>query len=89
MARFGFLVIGVAFAAHCGTWHLRTTTRDRTSTSALEVWSLNHWTAWEVPQHHFSFPILHFSFMWFSPLEILHSICPSSGLKILLPIIYS
>ena len=31
-------------------WDLSSPTRDRTHTPALEVWSLNHWTAMEVPR---------------------------------------
>ena len=32
-----------------GLWDLSSLTRDRTCTPALEAWSLNHWTAREVP----------------------------------------
>ena len=32
-----------------GMWEHSSPTRDRTCTSCIERWSLNHWTTWEVP----------------------------------------
>ena len=51
-----FLIFFVSFfyflAMLRGMWDLSSPTRDRTCALALEAWSLNHWTAREVPRGH-------------------------------------
>ena len=42
-----FIFLTLGFAVHL--WDLSFPTRDSTYTPVLEVWSLNHWTAREVP----------------------------------------
>ena len=44
-----FIIIIIIFAAPCGMWDLSSPIRDRTRPPAVEVWSLNHWTARQVP----------------------------------------
>ena len=36
-----------------GMWDLSSPNRDWTLAPALDVWSLNHWLAWEVPKINF------------------------------------
>ena len=47
----GLLVVSYVrlLAKPCGMWDLSSSTWDRTQAPAMEAWSLNSWTAREVP----------------------------------------
>ena len=45
----GQILFSFNLAAPCGMWDLSSLSREQTVAPALEVLSLNHWTAREVP----------------------------------------
>ena len=64
--RLGFAFFFFFLALPHGMWDLSSLTRDRTHAPCIgSVWSLNHWTAREVPRLGFSF-----SSLWMSVREL-------------------
>ena len=60
---FFLLIFFCLFFCPWGMWGLSSTTRDRTRSSALEVWSFNHWTTRDVPSPLYFFFLIYI-FYW-------------------------
>ena len=64
-------------AKPCGLWDLSSLTKDRTCASALEVWSLKHWTTREAPPMANTAPLHQGPLKWI-PAPVCARSCPHS-----------